>query len=27
MTRVKAGGCYAIAEKLADDMKAEYMSV
>jgi hypothetical protein len=23
---VKAGACYAIAEKLADDMKAEYGS-
>jgi len=27
MARVKAGGCFAIAEKLAEDMKAEYMSV
>lgn len=27
IARVKAGGCFAIAEKLADDMKAEYMSV
>lgn len=25
-TDIQAGGCYAVAEKLADEMKAEYNS-